>query len=625
MSTLRSLQGGRPVHVGATLRRGGEGSLCRTEWTDVAAKLFHVPDTMRDAKLRAMLAHPPADPTRNRPETGGHVSIAWPIDLLLDEQDRVAGFLMPLIRASLSLTRVYHPGLRAKFAPGFNWYYLHAAALNAAWIVEALHGADYVVGDLKTDNFLVNDRAMVTVVDTDSFQVRGAGQVFRCTVGSDGFTPPELLGRDLAGVDRTEAHDRFGLAVLIHLLLLGYHPFTGTWTEGSEPPGRDQLIRQGISPWKSGGPLTPGPLALPGSALHPAVAEAFEQAFVQGHAMPRARPKPRRWLEVLHKALESLEVCDRSPSHFYLRDAAGCVWCQRKERLGIDVFPSSDAVAESRLVVRLRFERAVARGDVGTALTLWRRHDLGRFAPELVHHADWIAGELHALVHLDRFVAAELAQDDAALLAAWQDLAGSRIARAPAEALKGRTPLACAEAARQRGDAVQTIRATIAGVESAGLPRQPEGEVRLVTLWKRVQTLFSDRSPPADVAERLEAARTRIERWSKLLGALLERNARGVAEGWGKDGLLQDWAPLAPNITLVERVVRHVADVDALIAQRRSAPDDDAGFWRLWTRLEQRASDLENGWRCIEEAGLRRHADVVRQRLPSVNDKALSG
>jgi hypothetical protein len=42
-----------------------------------------------------------------------------------------------------------------------------------------------------------NDSALGAVIDTDSFQVRDSqtGQVYRCTVGSEGFTPVELLGK----------------------------------------------------------------------------------------------------------------------------------------------------------------------------------------------------------------------------------------------------------------------------------------------------------------------------------------------------------------------------------------------------------------------------------------------
>ena len=93
---------------------------------------------------------------------------------------------------------------------------------------------------------------MVAVIDTDSFQVRDSesGQVYRCTVGSEGFTPAELLGKDFHTSDQTQIHDLFRLGVLIHYLLFGYHPFSGQWTGAGESPEQTELIRQGY--WYGG-------------------------------------------------------------------------------------------------------------------------------------------------------------------------------------------------------------------------------------------------------------------------------------------------------------------------------------------------------------------------------------
>src|SRR5436305_1951244 len=98
--------------------------------------------------------------------------------------------------------------------------------------MDALHSRDYVVGDVNESNILVADTALITVVDTDSFQVRDPDgkTVFHCPVAKPEFTPPELQGRQLHDVDRVPAHDRFGLAVLIFQLLMeGTHPFAGIY------------------------------------------------------------------------------------------------------------------------------------------------------------------------------------------------------------------------------------------------------------------------------------------------------------------------------------------------------------------------------------------------------------
>lgn len=80
------------------------------------------------------------------------------MDLLKNGSGAYVGFLMPAIRDSRELTTVYNPSLRKRKAPGFNWYYLHATALNTAWIIQAIHEKGYVLGDIKAQNILVGLR-----------------------------------------------------------------------------------------------------------------------------------------------------------------------------------------------------------------------------------------------------------------------------------------------------------------------------------------------------------------------------------------------------------------------------------------------------------------------------------
>jgi DNA-binding helix-hairpin-helix protein with protein kinase domain len=60
------------------------------------------------------------------------------------------------------------------------------------------------VSDVNQSNFLVNDQALATLVDTDSFQVRDpdGSKVYRCPVGTPDYTPPEMQGVAFAGVNR---------------------------------------------------------------------------------------------------------------------------------------------------------------------------------------------------------------------------------------------------------------------------------------------------------------------------------------------------------------------------------------------------------------------------------------
>src|SRR5437667_12891075 len=75
------------------LGRGGEARiyLFPSDETRVA-KIYHRPMEAHRQKLRAMLANPPVDPMVAK----GHISIAWPQDLLYTNDQRaiMMGYLM---------------------------------------------------------------------------------------------------------------------------------------------------------------------------------------------------------------------------------------------------------------------------------------------------------------------------------------------------------------------------------------------------------------------------------------------------------------------------------------------------------------------------------------------------
>ncbi len=330
----------------------GEGEVWETNFSGILAKIYHDSTPERIEKLKAMLANPPVDPMKSK----NHISIAFPQDLLLDAGGNCVGFLMPAVRSSRELPSIYHPRLRKRNAPGFNWYYLHVTALNTAWIIQAIHEKGYVLGDIKPQNILVNDRALVAVIDTDSFQVRDSktGKVYRCTVGSDGFTPVELLGKDFSTTDQTEICDRFRLAVLIHYLLFGYHPFSGEWTGAGESPDQTELIRKGL--WYGGqnSLIRPSQTTIPLDVVHPQIKRLFLKCFNDGHTSPHLRPTSEDWHNALQVAVDDLTICGRVDSHYHSRSYGKCYWCERSAKLGVDIFPngmSKSITASSKVFV----------------------------------------------------------------------------------------------------------------------------------------------------------------------------------------------------------------------------------------------------------------------------------
>ena len=306
------------------------------------AKIYHKAETGRARKLAAMLANPPDDPLAAQ----GKLSIAWPLDLLhtADAEAHFAGYLMPRVSEAPPLFHCYNPGSRRRFYPAFDYLALHRVARNLSAAVHALHSRGYVIGDVNESNILVSDSALITLVDTDSFQVLDArtGQTFRCPVGKPEYTPPELQNLSFATTDRRPEHDRFGLAVLIFQLLMeGTHPFAGIYQGSDDPPPYEQRIRAGHYPHGSGSaPYRPAPAALPLHTLHPAVRQLFTRCFEDGQGRPAVRPEARTWQRVLLEAEESLLGCDVNPRHRYGSHLDSCPWCERTERLGgRDPFP----------------------------------------------------------------------------------------------------------------------------------------------------------------------------------------------------------------------------------------------------------------------------------------------
>lgn len=348
----------------------GEGSIYSTDDPSSLAKIYHASSLEKAKKLEKMIESPPQDPTRLQ----GHLSIAWPQDLILNKQGAVVGFLMPKIKGSIHLTHVYNPRLRRKSAPGFNWYYLHTTALNVAWILKALHEKGYIVGDLKSENFLVNPQALVTILDTDSFQIydEETNVLFSSPVASEGFTPRELIGKDLQLEKRTELHDRFGLSVLIYLLLFGVHPFAGVWQGEGEAPSLDFRIFHGLSPLNPQSPFLHSPLSLPISILPPLLFNAFTRAFVEGHTDPSARPSASEWIDILKNCLNDLELCSANVGHFYYPALGSCPWCKHLLETGVDLFKNNNDKDQPDAFITIKqFEKALKIGDLFLAQKLF--------------------------------------------------------------------------------------------------------------------------------------------------------------------------------------------------------------------------------------------------------------
>jgi serine/threonine protein kinase len=326
------------VRLGIEIGAGGQATVYTVAGQPaILAKIYKEtpPDTIHQ-KLLWMKANPPLKlfpPGQSRQQH--HISIAWPMELLYTGRGRFMGYLMPYIRNAVSLLDVFNPRRREKTLPDFDERYLYRTAQNLAIALGTLHSHGYVVGDLNESNVMVTPSAMVTLIDTDSFQIKveksNSVVIYPCPVGKPEYTPPELQDKTFKTTSRQPEHDRFGLGVLIfQLLMRGSHPYRAQWLGQGDPPPLEERIRLGYFPYQESSRknqiLLPPRHAPPLNSLPPATVHLVRECFIAGHTEPTRRPTPQVWTANLKKAERLLVACPNN--HYYANHLAECPTCK---------------------------------------------------------------------------------------------------------------------------------------------------------------------------------------------------------------------------------------------------------------------------------------------------------
>ena len=246
---------GTPVQLGAVLSRGGEGIIHEVPAQPYyVGKVWRSPDAQQASKLGVLLEHAPSLPA----DVMARFELAWPTDALYDENNALRGYLMPKVPLEdcRELVAYCIPAARRMLEESlgtqFGKYELLTIARNLGEIFGILHGAGYVIGDVNHTNFLVRPDGKLYMIDIDSVQATdpSTGEIYRCTVGKEDFTPPRLMGLRFEEVDRAVEDDLFGLAVLIFQLLMdGCHPYDPVDQTGGQGQVRRENIVRGHSPY----------------------------------------------------------------------------------------------------------------------------------------------------------------------------------------------------------------------------------------------------------------------------------------------------------------------------------------------------------------------------------------
>ena len=352
---------------------GGEGAVYSfAPRPDMVAKVYHASnlDAARRKKLDVMIAYPPTV----RDDADGHVFVAWPDSLLRDRAGGDAvGFLMPRVDTGRTLHAYWIPALRSRAAPETSYADLCAIGRHFSETLDKLHGRGYVLGDINESNALVTDENRATLIDADSFQVTDHQErvVYRCEVGKQDYTAPELQGVRFGDVDRAVEHDRFALGVVIYQLLMeGQHPFN-LQKPSNVSLKQPECISQGYFAHGSSAPYGPEPTRVPFDSLHVDVQDMFLRCFESGHHDPVQRPRPSDWASALDSALSDIEGCGVNAGHWQFRrskttrSSSGCLWCERAQTLRFDSFANATGAPASKPGATPR-RPAIARSNVNT-------------------------------------------------------------------------------------------------------------------------------------------------------------------------------------------------------------------------------------------------------------------
>ncbi len=114
-----------------------------------------------------MVRNPPNDVSGG----SGHVSIAWPKEILESPNGQTIGYVMPRIDEARTVFEVFNKQKRKMLGLVIPDGYFLAIGRNIASAVDSIHSAGYIIGDVNNENILVHNNTRITIIDTDSFQI----------------------------------------------------------------------------------------------------------------------------------------------------------------------------------------------------------------------------------------------------------------------------------------------------------------------------------------------------------------------------------------------------------------------------------------------------------------------
>ena len=296
-------------------------------------------------KIETMLEQPV------QPNVNGVLTVAWPQDILLNQQGQFIGYVMPRVKSTNHIFAASRERERVQLYPHYTWKTSIAIAYNLSLAVRTIHQSNAVIGDMNPNNIMIDEHGHVTIIDTDSFNItnKKTGKVYKCSVGISEMLAPELQGKNLANPRSVfnEKTDDFSLAIHICTLLMNNcHPFGCTsfnisQSSKSTNPIVYNIVR-GNCPYVSHSKVKASSDSPDFNMLPEYIRNLFDRTFKYTSSTAiksstiNKRPSAEEWRVALEKLLEdNMKTCKKhSPEvHVYPASYHKCPWCAIKGKV----------------------------------------------------------------------------------------------------------------------------------------------------------------------------------------------------------------------------------------------------------------------------------------------------
>lgn len=295
------------------IRTGGYEDYC-------LKKYIKLDDARRNFdRICYMIQHPPKNFMGSN-----SFRICWPTALAYDMQKNFIGYVMPLAfenSRDLKILEVYNAkpiSQQSKYKNYPEWFDKYELDTNEGlknrmkmlcnWSIAlySLHETrKYVIVDLKPENVMATSSGMISIVDTDSFQISENGKIlFPGAAYTPAYFPPEGKETKDKNLPFSISCDCFASAVCFYKILTGVHPYGGT-IKKSPYDGLEneaEFISAGLFAFGHKKQY----LEFPAFNLHrhfenlsPTIQALFKRAFGPD---PKGRPTMDEWGKALHEA-----------------------------------------------------------------------------------------------------------------------------------------------------------------------------------------------------------------------------------------------------------------------------------------------------------------------------------